>query len=158
MISATLLSMMCDGVLNFNVFLGRSFSSVATSFSRFWVCGDKSVFFGKYCRIRLLVFSFVPRCQGHWGSQKYTGMPISLVKSACFASSMPRSQVKDFLYSMGIFLNVASSAWWTDSASLPASLRIIVKRDFYQLEWLYVCYLNQTPSHLPSGPQTSFFR
>ena len=34
------------------------------------VCLLRSVPFGKYCRSRPFVFSFVPRCHGLWGSQK----------------------------------------------------------------------------------------
>src|SRR6266513_2434172 len=35
-------------------------------------CAERSVPLGKYCRRSLFVFSLVPRCQGLWGSQKYT--------------------------------------------------------------------------------------
>ena len=43
----------------------------------------------------LLVFSFVPRCQGLRGSQKYTWVSVARVKVLWSASSMPRSQVND---------------------------------------------------------------
>ena len=38
--------------------------------------------FGKYWRSRPFVFSFVPRCQGDWGSAKKTGMPVSILNWA----------------------------------------------------------------------------
>jgi hypothetical protein len=37
-----------------------------------------SVPFGKHCRSSPLVFSFVPRCHGLCGSQKYTSNPVSI--------------------------------------------------------------------------------
>src|SRR6266404_2114807 len=55
--------------------------------------GAKSVPRGKYCRNSRLVFSFVPRCQGLCGSQKYTFTSVATVKSLCFAISSPRSHV-----------------------------------------------------------------
>src|ERR1017187_1965611 len=58
------------GVLKSKVFLGRSFSLRATALSFTCECTDKSVPLGKYCRNKPLVFSFDPRCQGFWGSQK----------------------------------------------------------------------------------------
>src|SRR5439155_17984462 len=33
---------------------------------------------GKYWRNRPLAFSLLPRCQGEWGSAKYTGTPVSI--------------------------------------------------------------------------------
>ncbi len=50
---------------------GRSLSRAATASSRLGVTERRSVPFGKYWRKRPLVFSFVPRCQGLCGSQKY---------------------------------------------------------------------------------------
>src|SRR5450759_703110 len=58
------------GVSKSRVFLGRSFSLRATALSFTCECTDKSVPLGKYCRNKPLVFSFDPRCQGFWGSQK----------------------------------------------------------------------------------------
>ena len=44
-----------------SVFRGRSLRCLATALSFAWLCIDKSVPFGKYCRCKRLVFSFVPR-------------------------------------------------------------------------------------------------
>jgi hypothetical protein len=53
---------------------------------------------GKYRRRRPLVFSFVPRCHGLWGSAKKTFTPDSIVYRAWSDSSLPQSQVKpDFV-------------------------------------------------------------
>ena len=41
------------------------------------------------------MFSFVPRCQGLFGSQKKTGTPVHRVKTLCIANSVPRSQVSE---------------------------------------------------------------
>jgi hypothetical protein len=49
-----------------SVFRGLPFSSAATLSSSSWVCKDRSVPFGKYCRSSPLVFSLVPRCHGEW--------------------------------------------------------------------------------------------
>src|SRR5919106_3239036 len=49
---------------------GRSLSSSATVSRSATVTVAKSVPFGKYWRSNPLVFSFEPRCQGAWGSQK----------------------------------------------------------------------------------------
>ena len=38
------------------------------------------------------MFSFVPRCQGLYGSQKYTFTSVATVKLLCWAISSPRSQ------------------------------------------------------------------
>ena len=50
---------------------------------------------GKYCRNKPLVFSFVPRCHGLCGSQKYTFTFVATVKRLCEANSVPRSHVRD---------------------------------------------------------------
>jgi hypothetical protein len=42
----------------------------------------------------LTVFSLLPRCHGQYASQKYTGMPVAEVSSACRVISVPRSQVR----------------------------------------------------------------
>ena len=33
------------------------------------------------------MFSLLPRCQGEWGSRKYTSMPVLMVNCACAAIS-----------------------------------------------------------------------
>jgi hypothetical protein len=38
--------------------------------------------FGQILAQQPVVFSFDPRCQGLCGGQKYTGMPVAMVKSA----------------------------------------------------------------------------
>ena len=47
-----------------NVLRGLPFNSSATTSRYSSVYWDRSVAFGKYCRSKPLVFSFVPRCQG----------------------------------------------------------------------------------------------
>src|SRR3546814_6150396 len=49
---------------------GRMFSCSAMASSFSWLCTDRSVPLGKYWRIRPLMFSLLPRCQGLCGSQK----------------------------------------------------------------------------------------
>ncbi|MNY04347.1 hypothetical protein D3C86_1370200 [compost metagenome] len=49
---------------------GRIFSCKAMASSSSWLCPDKSVPLGRYWRIRPLMFSLLPRCQGLCGSQK----------------------------------------------------------------------------------------
>ena len=58
------------GVFQASVFRGLALSAAATAAisSALWML--RSVPLGKYWRIRPLVFSLVPRCQGLWGSQK----------------------------------------------------------------------------------------
>ena len=58
------------GVAKRSVLRGRPLSFSATSSRRSWRIPATSVPFGKYWRSRPLVFSFEPRCQGLWGSQK----------------------------------------------------------------------------------------
>src|SRR5664279_489689 len=52
------------GFFHPSVLRGRSLSSSATLSRSAWVCNDRSVPFGKYCRNKPLVFSLVPRCHG----------------------------------------------------------------------------------------------
>jgi hypothetical protein len=40
------------------------------------------------------VLSLLPRCQGLWGSQKQAGTPVATLNRACWAVSLPWSQVK----------------------------------------------------------------
>src|ERR1035438_4741360 len=54
--------------------------------------GDRSVPLGKYCLSSRLVFSFVPRCQGLCGSQKYTFTSVATVNALCLAISNPPSR------------------------------------------------------------------
>ena len=55
---------------NPSVWRGRPFSSAAISSSSTWLRAARSLPFGRYWRSSPLVFSFEPRCQGEWGSQK----------------------------------------------------------------------------------------
>ena len=74
---------------------GRSLSSAATQ-SRSWaLCTERSLLFGKCCRSRPLVFSFVARCQGAWGSQKKMSMSASTATCFQWPISGPWSQVSD---------------------------------------------------------------
>src|SRR3954471_3629475 len=58
------------GVLQPRVFRGLLLRAIATAARSSALCTLRSVPFGKYWRSSPLVFSFVPRCQGLWGSQK----------------------------------------------------------------------------------------
>jgi hypothetical protein len=58
------------GVLQPRVLRGLALSAAATAARSSAPCMLRSVPFGKYCRSRPLVFSFVPRCHGLCGSQK----------------------------------------------------------------------------------------
>jgi hypothetical protein len=57
--------------------------------------------FGKYWRNKPLVFSFVPRCQGLFGSAKYTLTPEAIENWARADNFLPRSQVNDRRNSVG---------------------------------------------------------
>ena len=57
--------------------------------------------FGKYCRNSPFVFSFDPRYHGLCGSQKYTAMPVAMVKRLRDANSSPRSHVNNFRSASG---------------------------------------------------------
>ena len=78
-----------------SVFRGLEFSALATAWISRAFHRDKSVPFGKYCRNRPFVFSFVPRCLGLRGSAKSTFTLDSTVKRTRSESSLPRSQVND---------------------------------------------------------------
>ena len=83
-----------------------------------------------------------------------------MVNSACFASSIPLSHVKDFRYCAGIGLNADNSALCTDSASLPANLRMIVKRDFRSTSvaiWVFFEPDTRSPSQWPTDLRLSMF-
>src|SRR3954463_6684551 len=58
------------GVLQPKVLRGRPLRAAATAARSSALCTLRSVPLGKYCRSSPLVFSFVPRCHGLWGSQK----------------------------------------------------------------------------------------
>ena len=60
-----------------------------------WECTDRSVPLGRNWRTRPFQFSLVPRCQGEWGSQKYTETPVATLKLVWAAISLPWSQVSD---------------------------------------------------------------
>src|SRR5690606_41093670 len=82
---------------------------------------DKSVPFGKYCRSRPLVFSFVGRCQGECGSAKNTFVPVSRVNCACPESSFPRSQVSVLRSWIGRDVIDEASAAFIATAPYPPS-------------------------------------
>ena len=56
---------------------------------------------GKNCRMRPLVFSFVPRSHGEPGCAKYTVIPVSMVNCLCSLISFPWSYVSVFARSRG---------------------------------------------------------
>lgn len=60
------------------------------------------VAFGKNWRSKPLVFSFVPRCHGEYGSQKYTFIPVASASFLCAANSLPLSTVELFFSLSGI--------------------------------------------------------
>jgi len=61
-------------------------------------------------RMRPLPFSLVGRCQGEWGSAKYTSMPHSSASSAWQAISRPWSQVRVRRSGSGIRSQISTSA------------------------------------------------
>ena len=65
------------------------------------------------------MFSPVPRCQGLWGSQKYTTMFVSVEKRTWSAISLPWSQVRVRRSSAGIFETCRVRAARTSSAVRP---------------------------------------
>lgn len=70
------------------------------------------------------------------------------------------SQVKELQYSGGIDLKVDSKAACTDSASFPANLRIIVKRDFLSTNVAMCVFFEpdtKSPSQCPSDLRLSIF-
>jgi hypothetical protein len=76
----------CNSLLNISpgeekssVAPGRLLRSRATAFERCWEIWERPMDFGKYCRSSPFGFSLVPRCQGLWGSQNYTGMSVATV-------------------------------------------------------------------------------
>ena len=79
----------CLGVSQFSVLRGRLLSWSAMASRSASVRGDRSVPLGMYWRRSPFVFSFVPRCQGECGSQKYTSRPSCEPILRCWASSLP---------------------------------------------------------------------
>src|SRR4051794_28631970 len=84
-------------------------------------CTLRSVPFGKYCRNSPSVFSFVPRCHGERGSQKYTRKPVSIRSRACCVISAPWSQVSDRRSARGKVMMARPIASRTASAPCPAN-------------------------------------
>src|SRR5271163_4599405 len=91
--------------------------------------GDRSVPRGKYCRSSRLVFSFVPRCQGLCGSQKYTFTLVATVKVLCLAISSPRFHVNDRRRDVGSLRICRLNAATTAAVSLLRTLTKAVKRE-----------------------------
>jgi hypothetical protein len=60
-------------------------------------------------------------------------MSNSFVRTLCLANSIPLSQVKDFRYFNGIFLNTFSNASLTDPAYFPANFKIEVYLSLFTL-------------------------
>ena len=87
----------------------------------------RSVLFGRYWRSNPLVFSLVPRCQGEYASQKNTGIPVAVVKSACRAISLPRSQVNVQRIGAGSMLKVSMSAAITFSLLAPCGSGMAIR-------------------------------
>jgi len=61
------------------LFRGRVFSVKAMAVKSVAVAALKSVPFGKYCRSKPFVFSFVPRC-GEWSTKRCCGLSASIVE------------------------------------------------------------------------------
>src|SRR3954454_2589977 len=108
------------GVLQPRVFRGLLLRAIATAARSSALCTLRSVPFGKYWRSSPLVFSFVPRCHGLWGSQKETATPASIRSWACWAISAPRSHVSDRRSCSGKVVIVRAIAPRTASAPCPA--------------------------------------
>ena len=78
------------GVFQPRTFRGRLLSVAATASISAAVHRERSVPLGKYWRSSPLVFSFMPRCQGLWGSAKNTSRPVSIFSWACeFLAAVP---------------------------------------------------------------------
>ena len=75
------------------------------------------------------MFSFMPRCQGLCGSQKYTFTFVATVKLLCLAISNPRSQVNERRKDAGSFRTCRLSAATTAAVSLLGTLTSAVKRE-----------------------------
>ena len=95
---------------------GRELMVAATASMSSLLHRERSVPLGKYWRRSPLVFSFMPRCQGLWGSAKNTSRPVSIFSWACWASSLPRSQVSDRRSWSGSSANPSVRASRIDSA------------------------------------------
>lgn len=104
------------GVFHPRIFRGRALSALATASMSSALQRERSVPFGKYWRSRPFVFSFVPRCQGLRGSAKNTGIPVSILNTACADNSLPRSHVKDRRSCAGNVLIVDASAFFIVTA------------------------------------------
>ena len=117
------------GVFQPSVCRGRPFNSAAIVLSFACVCVDKSLPFGRYCRTRPLLFSFVARCHGLRGSQKYTCTPVASVNCTCRPISFPRSHVRERRRCSGRVRIVLTNASFTSSSRRPAvRLTSITKR------------------------------
>ena len=77
------------GVRQSSVLRGLALSAAATAARSPALCAARSVPFGKYWRSSPFVFSFVPRCHGLCGSQKYTCRPVSIRSRGCSVISAP---------------------------------------------------------------------
>ena len=83
--------------------------------SRAWPT-SRSVPLGSRLRSTELFCSLVGRCQGLWGSQKYTSRPVSASMRGQRAISLPLSQVSVLAMPDGTRANVAATAEATLSA------------------------------------------
>src|SRR6266404_3050359 len=124
--------------------------------------GAKSVPRGKYCRNSRLVFSFVPRCQGLCGSQKYTCTSVATVKSLCFAISSPRSQVNERRKVAGSLRTCLLNAATTSAVSLLGTLISMRKRECRSTSvaiYLFFSLATATPAlcplFLPAAPHAA---
>ena len=110
--------------------------------------GERFVPFGKYWRSRPLVFSFVPRCQGLWGSQKYTFTFVAIVKVLCLDSSCPRSHVSERRNDRGSLRICRVRALTTVTVSRLGTLTSAVKRECRSTKvtlWLFLEPLIRSP-------------
>ena len=94
-----------------------------------WLCLLRSVPLGRYWRTSPFQFSLLPRCQGEWGSQKKTGIPVSTVNRLWAAISVPWSQVRERNSSWGRrLISGGDPVAATCSAVLLSTLISIPKR------------------------------
>ena len=83
---------------------------------------------GKYCRKSPLLFSFVPRCQGACGLQKYVRRPVAASRALKPAISEPLSSVRACLSFGGTTRRQGMSAALKDAAVLSCTLASRRKR------------------------------
>lgn len=89
--------------------------------SRWVVCTAGLVVLGEYCRIRPVVSSLLPRCQGVCGSAKNASRSVAAVSCAWSVISVPFSQVSDLF---GLSGRALTAALVTGAVYAPCTSRV----------------------------------